>query len=223
MVAAAPSAAIPAIVDTARAPRHDTTPASPLEQYLGPAESARLAALVADAEAHGIPASPLRSRALEGMARGVDASRAVDAAAVLASGLTRARNALGASASAAELSAGAEALSAGASDSMVARVRAARAPLSAATALAVLADLAARGVPPADAALAVATLSRTQADDQSLQALDSGVAQDIAEGATPSAALARRAGGLPPTGNEPVPLTTPAPRPAPPPAGVPTP
>jgi hypothetical protein len=109
----------------------------------------------------------------------------------LAVDLGRAREALGSTASPAELSAGAAALRAGASQTTLAELRhARREPLI--VPLAVLADLVASGVPVDSAAAAVLALSR-QARDAELVEFRRAVERDIALGAPPAAATAAAA------------------------------
>jgi hypothetical protein len=105
--------------------------------------------------------------------------------------LGHAREALGSTASPAELSAGAAALRAGASPTVLAQLRQARRePLT--MPLAVLADLVASGVPVDSAAAAVLALA-ARARDADLVEFRRAVERDIALGAPPAAANAAAA------------------------------
>jgi len=109
----------------------------------------------------------------------------------LAVDLGRAREALGSTASPAELGAGAAALRAGASQATLAELRhARREPLI--VPLAVLADLVASGVPVDSAAAAVLSLAG-RARDADLVEFRRAVERDIALGAPPAAATAAAA------------------------------
>jgi hypothetical protein len=105
--------------------------------------------------------------------------------------LGHARDALGSTASPAELAAGAAALRAGASQTILAELRhARREPLT--VPLAVLADLVASGVPVDSAAAAVLGLA-ARARDADLVEFRRAVERDIALGAPPAAATAAAA------------------------------
>jgi hypothetical protein len=150
-----------------------------------------VAALVDSARAASLPTEPLVQRALEGATKRASGEVIVAAVRRLAVDLGRAREALGSTASPAELSAGAAALRAGASQTTLAELRRARRePLI--VPLAVLADLVASGVPVDSAAAAVLALSR-QARDAELVEFRRAVERDIALGAPPAAATAAAA------------------------------
>jgi hypothetical protein len=93
------------------------------------------------------------------------------------------------------VSAGASALHAGIAPSALARMRASRAHGSLTVALAVLTDLIARGVPGDTATTVISALTGAGAPDADLLRFQQGVERDIAQGATPSAALGVRAQG----------------------------
>jgi hypothetical protein len=150
-----------------------------------------VAALVDSARAASLPTEPLVQRALEGATKRASGGVIVAVVRRLAVDLGRAREALGSTASPAELSAGAAALRAGASQTTLAELRRARRePLI--VPLAVLADLVASGVPVDSAAAAVLALSR-QARDAELVEFRRAVERDIALGAPPAAATAAAA------------------------------
>jgi len=160
----------------------------PRLERLDAATRAAVAALVDSARRALLPTEPLVQRALEGATK--HASGEVIAAAVrrLAADLGKARDALGSTASPAELNAGAAALRAGASPTILTQLRQARRePLT--MPLAVLADLVASGVPVDSAAAAVLALA-ARARDADLVEFRRAVERDIALGAPPAAATA---------------------------------
>jgi hypothetical protein len=163
----------------------------PRLERLDAATRPAVAALVDSARAASVPTEPLVQRALEGATKRASGEVIVAAVRHLAVDLGRAREALGSTASPAELNAGAAALRAGASQTTLAELRhARRGPLI--VALAVLADLVASGVPVDSAAAAVLALAR-QARDAELVEFRRAVERDIALGAPPAAATAAAA------------------------------
>jgi hypothetical protein len=163
----------------------------PRLERLDAATRPAVAALVDSARAASLPTEPLVQRALEGATKRASGGVIVAVVRRLAVDLGRAREALGSTASPAELSAGAAALRAGASQTTLAELRhARREPLI--VPLAVLADLVASGVPVDSAAAAVLALSR-QARDAELVEFRRAVERDIALGAPPAAATAAAA------------------------------
>ncbi len=152
---------------------------------------AAVAALVDSAGRALLPTEPLVQRALEGATKRASGELIVAAVRRFAVELGHARDALGSTASPAELSAGAAALRAGASPTVLARLRQARRePLT--MPLAVLADLVASGVPVDSAAAAVLALA-ARARDADLVEFRRAVERDIALGAPPAAATAAAA------------------------------
>src|SRR5205809_1814637 len=150
-----------------------------------------VAALVDSAGRALLPTEPLVQRALEGATKRASGELIVAAVRRFAVELGHARDALGSTASPAELSAGAAALRAGASPTVLARLRQARRePLT--MPLAVLADLVASGVPVDSAAAAVLALA-ARARDADLVEFRRAVERDIALGAPPAAATAAAA------------------------------
>ena len=148
---------------------------------------AAIAALLDSARAGGLPTEPLLDRALEGAAKGASSEQIVIATRRLAGNLARARDALGAKASPAELESGAAALRAGADSTVLAALRRSRPRQSLTVPLAVLADLVASGVPADTAASAVLALAPIAADDALIE-FRRDVERDIALGAHPAAA-----------------------------------
>jgi len=150
-----------------------------------------VAALVDSARAALLPTEPLIQRALEGATKRASGDLIVAAVRRLAVDLGHARDALGSTASPAELTAGAAALHAGASPTILAQLRQTRrGPLT--MPLAVLADLVASGVPVDSAAAAVLALA-ARARDADLVEFRRAVERDIALGAPPAAATAAAA------------------------------
>ena len=163
----------------------------PRLERLNAATRPAVAALVDSARAASLPTEPLVQRALEGATKRASGEVIVAAVRRLAVDLGRAREALGSTASPAELSAGAAALRAGASQTTLAELRhARREPLI--VPLAVLADLVASGVPVDSAAAAVLSLA-ARARDADLLEFRRTVERDIALGAPPAAATAAAA------------------------------
>jgi hypothetical protein len=162
----------------------------PRYERLDPDTRSRVSAVIDSARAVGLPTEPLIQRALEGVLKGASGDRIVAAVRRLATDLVTARDALGASASPAELEAGVAALRAGARPPVLAHLRERR-HQSLTVALAVLADLAARGVPVDSAAAAVLVLAPV-ARDADLVEFRRAVERDIALGAPPAAATSVR-------------------------------
>ena len=150
-------------------------------------------AVIDSARADGIPSEPLVQKALEGASKHADGARILGAVRMLDRELGDARAALGAASSNAEIIAGASALHAGIAPAALARMRASRKSGSLTVALAVLSDLIARGVPNDTATTVISALTVAGAQDAELLRFQQGVERDIAQGATPSAALGVRA------------------------------
>jgi len=152
---------------------------------------AQVDAILAAARTRGLPIEPLVDRALEGAAKGAPPATIVAAVGRLRDELIVVRGAFGETASAAELSAGASALRAGATAASLARLRAVRDGRPLTVAAAVMADLVAAGVP-ADTAVGAVLALASDADDADYLTFRRNVQRDIAQGASPSAALAVR-------------------------------
>jgi hypothetical protein len=164
----------------------------PRYERLDPDTRARVSVMIDSARMAGLPTEPLIQRALEGALKGASGDRIVAAVRRLATDLGVARSAIGTHASAAELEAGAAALRAGATPAVLTQLRQRRSARQSLTvALAVLADLAARGVPVDSAAAAVLVLAPT-ARDADLVEFRRAVERDIALGAPPAAATSVR-------------------------------
>jgi hypothetical protein len=162
-----------------------------LERRLDPATRAEIQAIVDSARAARLPTEPLVDRALEGAARGADRTLVIAAVRRLAAELLVARDALGSQASDAEVAAGASALRAGLLPEQLRGLHLARREQPATVALAVAADLVARGVPRDSAVSAVLALSPATADAE-LVAFRREVERDIALGVPPGMAATLR-------------------------------
>lgn len=158
---------------------------------LADADRARVEALLDSARLAGLPVEPLVDRALEGATKRAPGDRIVTAVGRLFGELRAARDALGLTASAAELTAGASALRAGARPDNLRRLRTLRSDQPVTAAAGALADLVALGVSPDSAAEAVLELA-TEATDADYLAFRRNVERDVALGASPTAALAVR-------------------------------
>ena len=150
-------------------------------------------ALIDSARTEGIQSEPLVQKALEGASKHADGPRILTAVRLLAGELGDARAALGPSSTDAEVIAGASALHAGIAPAALSRMRATRTHGSLTVALAVLSDLIARGVPGDTATTVISALTGAGAPDAELLRFQQGVERDIAQGATPAAALGVRA------------------------------
>jgi len=153
---------------------------------------AAVTALVDSARAAGLPGNPLVNKALEGASKGADDARITAAVRALAGDLARARRALGAASTEAELVAGAAALRAGVAPAFLERLRADYPGAPVVVPLAVMADLVSRGVPADTAGRAVLALARAGVRDAALVAFRQSVERDIALGAPAGAAAAVR-------------------------------
>jgi hypothetical protein len=127
--------------------------------------------LVDSARGAGLPTEPLVQKALEGNTMGASGDRIVAAVRGLFAQLGRAREALGQSASEAELTAGASALRAGVASASLGELHRLRYRQSLAVPIAVLADLVAEGVPPDQATREVFQLAREGRPDDEFVAL----------------------------------------------------
>ncbi|HVE79705.1 MAG TPA: hypothetical protein VNA89_12610 [Gemmatimonadaceae bacterium] len=146
---------------------------------------AAVEAVVESARRAGLPTEPLVDKALEGASKRAPSERIVAAVRNLAAHLEVARRALGPESSEAEVIAGASALHAGYTVEALSALRARRGRRPLTVALAVLADLVARGVPRDTATAAVLALTERGVRDAELVAFQSGVERDITQGAPP--------------------------------------
>jgi hypothetical protein len=163
----------------------------PRLERLDPTTRPIVAALVDSARVVRLPTEPLVQRALEGATKRAAGDAIVAAVRRLAADLGHARDALGSTASPAELGAGAAALRAGASATTLSELRRTR-PAPLIVPLSVLTDLVASGVPVDSAAAAVLALA-ARAGDEDLVQFRRAVERDIALGAPPAAATAAAA------------------------------
>jgi hypothetical protein len=148
-----------------------------LTERLDAATAARVQQVVDSARQAGLPSEPLVQKALEGATLGASDDRIVAAVQSLHGQLRRARGALGGEASDAELTAAAGALRAGLDPSALQRLQSLRAGQPLVVPIAVLTDLVAEGVPPAEATRSVLDLARDGRPDDEFVALRRQVQQ----------------------------------------------
>jgi len=139
--------------------RLDTTTAASVQQVVDSARSA------------GLPTEPLVQKALEGGTLGASGERIIAAVEALHGQLGRARDALGGSASDAELIAAAGALRAGLPPGALRRLQSLRSGRPLVVPIAVLTDLVAEGVPAEQATRSVLDLARDGRPDDEFVAL----------------------------------------------------
>jgi hypothetical protein len=131
-----------------------------LSERLDASTAAEVQQVVDSARIDGLPSEPLVQKALEGSTLGASGERIVTAVRVLHRQLRRARQALGGEASEPELTAAAGALRAGLEPAALRRLQSLRSGRPLVVPIAVLADLVAEGVPPAEATRSVLDLAR---------------------------------------------------------------
>ena len=167
-----------------------------LSERLDATTAAEVGRIVDDARAHGLPAEPLISKALEGAAKHAPGERIVAVVRAQAEAFDGARTALGGSSSETEIVAGAAALLAQVPGDSLARLRAERPHQSLVIPLVVLSDLVARRVPANTASSAVLLAARAGARDADLLRLRERIERDIAAGAPPGNTALLRARSL---------------------------
>jgi hypothetical protein len=153
-----------------------------LTERLDGATAAQVQQVVDSARAAGLPSEPLVQKALEGATLGASDVRIVTAVQSLHGQLRRARQALGGNASDAELTTAAGALRAGLEPSALRRLQSLRPDQPLVVPIAVLTDLVAEGVPPAEATRSVLDLARDGRPDDEFVALRRQVQQRGASG-----------------------------------------
>jgi hypothetical protein len=142
-----------------------------LTERLDAATAARVQQEVDSAKKAELPSEPLVQKALEGGTLGASGDRIVAAVHALHGQLRRARSALGGEASDAELTAAAGALRAGLEPAALRRLQSLRGGRPLVVPIAVLTDLVAEGVPPAEATRSVLDLARDGKPDDEFVAL----------------------------------------------------
>ena len=142
-----------------------------LTERLNPATGSQVQQVVDSARRAGLPGEPLVQKALEGATLGASDDRIVAAVQTLHGQLRRGREALGGEASDAELTAAAGALRAGLEPSALRRLQSLRPDQPLVIPIAVLTDLVAEGVPPAEATRSVLDLARDGRPDDEFVAL----------------------------------------------------
>ncbi|HEY7878949.1 MAG TPA: hypothetical protein VIC55_12020 [Gemmatimonadaceae bacterium] len=168
-----------------------------LPARLGSTARTSIQLAIDSARAAGLPTEPLAAKAAEGVLKGADDQRIVDAVRSLAHALGQARAALGADAGPAVLAAGASALRAGVTADALHAFAQPQAdsggppvePAVLATALVTLVDLVAKGVPTNAASGSIEQLLRLRAPEARFVALRRQVERDIRGGESPAAAL----------------------------------
>jgi hypothetical protein len=174
---------------------------------LDPTSRYNVRVLMDSAEMAGLPASALRSIALEGISKKADSKAIVAAVRQELGYLRTARSTLG-PVDSAELTAAAALLRAGAKPPQLATFRIRQRGRSDLQAFTVWADLLWRGVPIEDASSAITKLWNDGADDATFLSLWNNVQSDILKGLNPGAALQariREAPGRPSTAKGPPP------------------
>jgi hypothetical protein len=163
--------------------------------------------LADSARARGLPPDALFSKAAEGVLKGADSTRIVEAVRGLMRELGAARSTLGTNASSAELVAAASALHAGVTEAQLAHVGQLAGARSGASGdagrssrlvmpLVVLADLVARHVSADVAVSSLETLVARGAPDAQFASLRSAIERDISSGETPDAAMRSRSAAV---------------------------
>lgn len=150
-------------------------------------------ALVQQAVAEGLPADPLLNKGIEGVSKGADGARIVEAVRRLHERLRRASGALGPGTSAAELVAAAAVLDVSVPDESLVALRAARPRHSIASALVGLAFLVQRGAPVDRAVALVRELLRAEVGESDFIRFQRLVEQDLRAGASAAGAAEVRA------------------------------
>jgi hypothetical protein len=138
---------------------------------LDPITAGAVQRLVDSARTEGLPTEPLVQKALEGSTLGAGGDRIRAAVSALFGQLSRARAALGTSASDAEVTAAAGAIRAGVPADTLQRLRALRSGRSLVVPISVLADLVAEGAPPDQVYRSVFDLARDGRPDDDFLAL----------------------------------------------------
>jgi hypothetical protein len=142
-----------------------------LTERLDTATAASVQQVVDSARRAGLPTEPLVQKALEGGTLGASGERIIAAVEALHGQLGRARDALGGSASDAELTAAAGALRAGLPPAALRRLQSLRTGRPLIVPIAVLTDLVAEGVPAEQATRSVLDLARDGRPDDEFVAL----------------------------------------------------
>jgi hypothetical protein len=170
-------------------------PMARLKTALDPATHDTVLAVIDSARVAGLPADVLVNKALEGAGKRAPGARIVAAVRRLAGELRRSRDALGRASRDEEITAGAHAIHAGVTGAQLTELRRTAVGRRLTTPITVLTDLVSRGVPPATASAAVASLERAGLRDSEFGAYQRTVRQDIERGADPAAAATTRARG----------------------------
>ena len=155
-----------------------------------------LVGIIDSARAAGVPSEPLVQSAMLGATRNIAPPRIIAAVRGLADRMRIARQALGASATEAEIVSGASALQAGVDPATLQRIRRARPEGEVALPLIVLTDIIERGVAKDTAERVIVSLGDARSTDADFQSLRQSILTDIRSGAAPSTAAMTRARGV---------------------------
>lgn len=178
---------------------------------LGPYVRNKIELLFDSARLIGVPTKLLQSKALEGISKGVDDRRILQAVRAEFGALRDAKAVLGPRAQGDELSAAASALRVGLKPTELADLARVRREKQLTVPLVVLADLISRGVPRDTASSTISQLWHGGAADDDFYGLWRGVERDIDSGTDPGVALMNRAREIPARAQPPAsPPATPA-------------
>lgn len=168
-----------------------------LQARMDPDTYRSVRAIIDSAKAAGLPTRPIEDKALEGASAGAAGSVIVTTIRSFTIQLGTVSKALGRKATGDELRAGVGAIDAGVPSRDLGRIHGAADPgdRSIATALTVLGDIVARGVPVATSSNLVISLLRARVKDPELLDFDRAVRSDISHGADPATAASARAKG----------------------------
>ena len=166
-----------------------------LARRFPPSAEAALRSIVDSARAEGLPAEPLVQRALEGGSRGVEVGRVIAALRALRGRLGVARQALGTSATEAELAAAASTLYLGVAPNTLTMLRRQQPSQNLALPLVVLADMIQQGVPKDTAASILLSLTAAGLGNDVYRMLRHAVSVDVRSGVPPATAAVIRARG----------------------------
>jgi hypothetical protein len=164
---------------------------------LGPSARYQIELLLDSARLIGLPTRLLESRALEGISKGADDRRILQAVRIEFRSLRDAKAVLGPRAQADELSAAASALRVGMTQAELAQLARLRNEKQLTVPLVVLVDLITRGVPRDTASSTISQLWQRGAGDDDFYGLWRGVERDIDSGTDPGVALMNRAREIP--------------------------
>jgi hypothetical protein len=168
-----------------------------LLERIGPTTRNKIELLLDSARMIGVPTKLLESKALEGISKGADDRRILQAVRIEFAALRDAKAVLGPKAQPDELSAAASALRVGLRQTELADLSRMQQGKQLTVPLVVLADLISRGVPKDTASSTISQLWQRGAADDDFYGLWRGVERDIDSGTDPGVALLNRAREIP--------------------------